>query len=334
MTAIDIIKKKYQERLKIFLSLTVGAIVYSLFFEFFYCWMRYGNPLPFSFEETVLSIIYNFVPIYILVICNYLLIFKFTHGKRPIISAIVCLILSTLALVLIGRVFTLVTGYPVEYAGTMFCNLMIIAGLESIYYAQYSKQILKKHALQEQETLIYKYEALKAQINPHFLFNSLNILYSFIPPEVKDAREYVLHLSKIYRFTLNHNDKAEVNVSTELDFLNSYIRILQIRYNNNLKVNISLQHDAEQRQIIPYSLQMLVENVTKHNFISAESPMSVDIIFGDDGITVSNPLRPKDSDMASTRFGLSYLKHLYFHRGKEFLAGKDGSKFIAFVPYL
>ncbi len=332
--ATDFSKKKIRERLKVFTSLTIGAVIYSLFFEFFYCWMRYGDPLPFSFEETVLSIVYNFVPIYILVFCNYLLIFKLTKGKRPIISALVCLILSTLALVLIGFAFTFVTGYPVEYAGTMFCNLMIIAGLESIYYAQYSKQILKKHALQEQETLIYKYEALKAQINPHFLFNSLNILYSFIPPEVRNAREYVLHLSKIYRFTLNHNDKPEVNVSTELDFLNSYISILQIRYNNNLKVNISLQPDAEQRKIIPYSLQMLVENVTKHNFISEESPISVDITFSDDGITVSNPLQPKESDMASTRFGLSYLKHLYSHRGKVFTAGKEGVKFVAFVPYL
>ncbi len=332
--ATDLSKKKFRERLKVFISLTVGAVIYSLFFEFFYCWMRYGNPLPFSFEETALSIVYNFVPIYILVICNYLLIFKLNQGKRPIFSAISCLILSTIALILIGVAFTFVTGYPVEYAGTMFCNLMIIAGLESIYYAQYSKQILRKHALQEQETLIYKYEALKAQINPHFLFNSLNILYSFIPPEVKEAREYVLHLSKIYRFTLNHNDKPEVNVSTELDFLNSYIRILQIRYNNNLKVNISLQPEVEQRKIIPYSLQMLVENVTKHNFISVEKPMSIDILFSDKGITVSNPLQPKDSDMASTKFGLSYLKHLYSHRGKEFFAGKDGAKFVAFVPYL
>ncbi len=325
---------KYKRRLWTFLYLTMGAIAYTLFFEFFYCWMRYGDPLPFSFNDTIISIVYNFVPIYILVLCNYMLVFKLNRGKRPIISAISCLVLSTITLILIGLIFTLITGFPVEYAGTMFCNLMIIAAFESIYYAQYSKQILRKHALQEQETLIYKYEALKAQINPHFLFNSLNILYSFIPPDVKDAREYVLHLSKIYRFTLNHNDKPEVSVRTELDFLNSYIRILQIRYNNNLKVNISLPTEAEDRKIIPYSLQMLVENVTKHNFISAENPMAVDIIFSDDGITVSNPLQSKDSDLASTRFGLSYLRHLYSHRGKEFKAGKDGCRFIAFVPYL
>lgn len=159
-------------------------------------------------------------------------------------------------------------------------------------------------------------------------------MYSFIPPEIKDAREYVLHLSKIYRFTLNHNDKSEVNVRTELDFLNSYISILEIRYNDNIKVNISLFPGAEEHKIIPYSLQMLVENVTKHNFISSESPMTIDIIFENDGITVSNPLRPKESDMTSTRFGLSYLKHLYYHSGKEFTAGKSGSDFIAFVPYL
>jgi len=326
--------EKKTSKLRTFLHLSVGAVIYALFFEVFYCWMRYGDPFPFSFEETALSIAYNFIPIYFLVFCNYLLIFRLNEGQKPLVSAVVCLILSTVILIIIGWLFTLFTGFPVEYAGTVFCNLMIIAGLESVYYAHYSKLVQKKHALQEQETLIYKYEALKAQINPHFLFNSLNILYSFIPPDNKDAREYVLHLSKIYRFTLNHNDKPEVSVRTELDFLNSYIRILEIRYNDNLKVNISLSPGAEEKKIIPYSLQMLVENVTKHNFISYESPMTVDIKLGNDGITVSNPLRPKESDMTSTRFGLSYLKHLYSHRGKEFTAGKSGSDFIAFVPYL
>lgn len=320
--------------LRTFLYLSVGAVIYALFFEVFYCWMRYGNPFPFSFEETVLSIAYNFIPIYFLVFCNYLLIFRLNEGQKPLVSAAVCLILSTVVLILIGWLFTLFTGFPVEYAGTVFCNLMIIAGLESVYYAHYSQLVLKKHALQQQETLIYKYEALKAQINPHFLFNSLNILYSFIPPDIEEARDYVLHLSKIYRFTLNHNDKTEVSVRTELDFLHSYISILEIRYVENLKVNIFLCPGAEKRKIIPYSLQMLVENVTKHNFISSESPMTIEILFENEGITVSNPLRPKESDMTSTRFGLSYLKHLYFHRGKEFKAWKSGPDFIAFVPYL
>lgn len=328
------LQPKNRAFVRTFLRLSAGAAIYAVFFEVFYCWMRFGAPFPFSFEETLLSIAYNFIPIYFLVFCNYLLIFRLNEGQKPLVSAAVCLILSTLILIFIGWLFTLVTGFPVEYAGTMFCNLLIIAGLESVYYAHYSKLVLQKHALQEQETLIYKYEALKAQINPHFLFNSLNILYSFIPPDIKDAREYVLHLSKIYRFTLNHNDKPEVSVRTELEFLNSYTRILEIRYNDNLKVDISLCHGAEERKIIPYSLQMLVENVTKHNFISSESPMTVCIVFGNDGIRVTNPLHPKESDMTSTRFGLSYLRHLYSHHDKEFTAGKSGADFIAFVPYL
>lgn len=322
-----------RRKLSTLLYLTSGAVGYTLFFEFFYCWMRFGNPVPFSAREMLLSIWYNFIPIFTLMICNYLLVFKLTRGKRPIVSVAICLLLSVLVLVSVGMIFTLFTHYPVDYAGTVFCDLLILAALESIYYVRYSSDILRRHARQQQETLIYKYEALKAQINPHFLFNSLNILYSFIPPDLKDAREYVLHLSRIYRFTLNHNDRSMVSLDTELDFLNSYIRILQIRYDNNLKINIK-NLPAETHYIIPYSLQMLVENVTKHNFISSEFPMSVDIDFSEKGITVTNPIRLKEADVASTKFGLSYLKHLYAYNGKEFKIKKDDTSFQAFVPYL
>lgn len=316
------------------LYLTIGAVIYAIFFEFFYCWMRFGDPVPFTAWEMFLSTVYNFVPIYLLVLINYVLIFKFTKGKRPIASAIYCLILSTATLLVVGWLFTAVTGYPVEYAGTMFCNLLILAGLESIYYANYSKEILRRQALKEQEALLYKYEALKAQINPHFLFNSLNILYSFIPASLSDAREYVLNLSRIYRYTLNHNDKSEVSVRTELDFVRSYIKILRIRFMDNLSVNINGAEAFSQRNIIPYSLQMLVENVTKHNVISSESQITIDINFGEKGITVVNPIRPKENDVVSTKFGLSYLKHLYAFYGREFETENDGKEFKAFVPYI
>ncbi len=321
-------------RLRIFLYLTAGAVGYTLFFQFFYCWMRYGSPIPFDFAETMLSMGFNFVPIYLLVLCNYLLIFHLTHGKRPLVSALYCVILSTLLLLGISLLFTLLTGYPVEYAGTMFCNLLILAGLESIYYARYSAEILRRQALQEHETLMYKYEALKAQINPHFLFNSLNILYSFIPPDLGKAREYVLHLSRIYRYTLNHNDKPMVSVRTELDFLESYIKILQIRFHDKLQVSITGLEGHADRNIIPYSLQMLVENVTKHNVITSTSPMTIHIAFSDHDVTVSNPIRPKASDAIGTRFGLSYLRHLYDYHGREFTVYDDGKVFKASVPYI
>lgn len=320
--------------LRKFLYLTIGAIIYSVFFEFFYCWMRFGNPMPFPLGEMGLSTLYNFVPIYLLVFINYGLIFRYTKGKRPIISAIYCLLISTALLIGISWLFIIVTGYPVDYAGTIFCNLLILAGLESIYYAAYSKEILRQRAMKEQEALMYRYEALKAQINPHFLFNSLNILYSFIPASLSDAREYVLNLSRIYRYTLNHNDKSEVSVRTELDFLNSYVKILRIRFMENLNVDISGVSEQADRKIIPYSLQMLVENVTKHNVISTDNPITIQITLDNEGITVTNPIHPKDCDTSGTKFGLSYLKHLYAFHGRIFRTENDGLRFTAFLPYI
>lgn len=319
--------------MKQLLNLTIGAVIYTVIFQFFYCWMRYGSPFPLSAIEMLVSMAYNFGPIYFLIICNYLLIFKLTAGKRPIIGAVLSFSLSMVWLVVICFMFKLITGLPVEYAGTVFCNLLVYAALETIYYAQVSKEMLRQQALQKQETLLYKFEALKAQVNPHFLFNSLNILYSFIPPADADARDYVLHLSRVYRYTLNHSDKPSVTVREELNFLDSYNQILRIRFHDNFRVDITDIPDADERKIIPFSLQMLIENVTKHNMISSDMPMTVTIQANDNGISITNPIRHKDSDV-SNHFGLTYLSRLYDYHGKKFSTIQDTYQFKAFVPFI
>ena len=320
-------------KLKTLLVLTVAAVVYTLVFQVFYNWMRYNELLPLPVPNMILSLCMNIVPIWILVILNYIIVWKIPHGKKAFPAYAFGLAISMSMLVVINLLFKVVMGRGVEWAGTIFSNLLIYISIESIYHQYLSKLVLRQQALAKQQILQYQYEVLKAQVNPHFLFNSFNILYSFIPPEQDKARECVLNLSHIYRYTLNHGDKTQVSVKEELQFLKAYNEILKIRFHNNFRVEIIGMDKFENRNIIPYSLQMLVENVTKHNMITSTQPMIVKITADETGITVSNPIRKKDVDVA-THFGLQYLSLLYESHKKKFSTICDNITYTAHIPYL
>ncbi len=313
--------------------LSLAAVIYTLVFQVFYNWMRYDSVLPVPIPNMVLSLCMNAVPIWMLVILNYIIVWKIPHGRKAFPTYAFGLTISMCLLILINLLFKVVMGRGVEWAGTIFSNLLLYLSIESIYQQHVSKLVLKQQALAKQQILQYQYEVLKAQVNPHFLFNSFNILYSFIPPYFNEAREYILNLSQIYRYTLKHGEKNQVTVKEELQFLKAYNEILKIRFHNNFQVEITGTDNFEDRNIIPYSLQMLVENVTKHNVITSIQPMTVKITANEKGITVSNPIRRKDTDVA-TNFGLQYLSRLYQCHKKNFSTTCDNLTYTAHIPYI
>lgn len=322
--------KRYS--LKTFFSLTLGAIVYTFVFQMFYNWMRYDVLFPSTLWITLRSILFNSIPFWILINSNYLIIWYYPHNGRTWKSYGVLFLISVSVLVIMNSVIYL-SGIKVEWAGTAFSELLIFIGMAAIYYERVSRIAIRQQALAKQEILQYQYEALKSQVNPHFLFNSFNILYSFLPPELTAAREYVLNLSYIYRYNMNHGNNPHVTLKEEIDFLLAYIKILRIRYNDNFSVEI---HDAEKYEdslIIPYTLQLLVENVTKHNVISSSYPMTVKIIADSEGVTVTNPIRAKEADV-STHFGLKYLKSLYKCHDRLISVSSDSNTYTSFIPYL
>lgn len=309
-----------------------GSLAYLFFFQAFYDCMKYGKLIPVPGQEMVRALAINFFPLLFLVCVNYLIVFKLKVTRHWIKYAIDS-ILSFIALILLNLSFILISGMPVEWAGTVFSNVLILVFIESLYYEKVSRDMVEQQALAKQEILRYQFEALKAQVDPHFLFNSLNILYSIIPPQEDKTRDYVLNLSRIYRYTLNQSDKTEVTLKEELSFLESYMDIMRIRYNNNFNVEIKGIESYEERLIIPYTLQMLVENVTKHNVISTNQPLVVKINADEDGIWVRNVVQPKEAQY-STRIGTTYLSRLYACHNKRFAAGHEGNQYVAKVPYL
>ena len=156
-----------------------------------------------------------------------------------------------------------------------------------------------------------RYEALKQQVNPHFLFNSLNTLNAIIKTDPDKAQQYVQELSYIFRYTLQNEDI--ITLDEELKFTETYGSLMQIRYGSSLQIDLDIRQEYRAYHIIPLSLQTLVENAIKHNIISRRQPLAVRI-FSEDAppaITVANPVQRRTTPGEGKGIGLANLAERY-----------------------
>lgn len=190
--------------------------------------------------------------------------------------------------------------------------IMVSALYESIYmYQRWKESIIEKEKL-ERVHFQSQLEGLRNQVNPHFLFNSLNTLAYIIPEDPEKAVKFVQKLSKVYRYVLEIRDKKLIPVSEELNFLQSYLFLLKERFGENLKVEIDIPTYLHQESIVPLSLQLLFENAIKHNIISSTKPLTVELFTeNDDLLIVRNNLQLKQQTHPSTKVGLENIKNRF-----------------------
>lgn len=181
-----------------------------------------------------------------------------------------------------------------------------------------------------------QFESLKNQVNPHFLFNSLNVLSSLVHIDPALSEKFIDQLARSYRYLLEQKDNELVLLKTEIDFVQSFTFLLKIRFEEKLQVNIKLSADIMQYYVAPLTLQLLIENAVKHNIISSESPLIIDIYNeGDRYLVVSNNLQIREQQLPSTGVGLKNIKDRYkllTQTPTEFFI--DNNKYIAKVPLL
>lgn len=164
----------------------------------------------------------------------------------------------------------------------------------------------------QKENLQSQYDVLKQQVNPHFLFNSLNVLTSLIKLEPDLAEKFSEQLSKVYRYVLENKDNELVDLNTELNFLDAYIFLLNIRFVGKLTVNLNIPDENRNDRIIPLAMQLLIENAIKHNVMSKSNPLIIDIfIDADNNLNVINNLQERPSQIMSTGVGLKNILNRY-----------------------
>jgi LytS/YehU family sensor histidine kinase len=185
----------------------------------------------------------------------------------------------------------------------------------------------------KREGAVAKFESLRNQVNPHFLFNSLNALTNLVYEDQDKAAKFIKQLSEVYRYLLDTRDKEIVPLEEEKNFLNSYLFLQQIRFGDKLKLTVSL--DGKTCMVAPLVLQMLVENAIKHNIISDQSPLSIKIYTDVDFIVVENNVQKKEERVEpSPGIGLENIRRRY-----EFLTDKkvdviERDKFIVRLPMI
>lgn len=155
------------------------------------------------------------------------------------------------------------------------------------------------------------FETLKNQLDPHFLFNSLNVLSSLIEENPKKAQEFTVALSKIYRYVLDQKDKNLISVEEELNFAKLYVSLLKMRFEDAIIINFQTDADMNDFRIVPLSLQLLLENAIKHNIISDQKPLKIAIFKEDNYLVVQNTYQKKQTFEKSTGIGLQNIMQRY-----------------------
>jgi two-component system LytT family sensor kinase len=250
---------------------------------------------------------------------------------------VICLILLWMFNHLIHDVLLIpIEGMPpflTKFALAVLTNIPIFLIFELIYYFQSEQKAIADSEKAKREALLFQHETLRAQINPHFLFNSLNVLSSLIYMNPDNANKFTKALSKTYRYVLSLNRRPLVSVAEELDALGSYIFLMKMRFENSFTLTENKTPACEKNRIIPLTLQLLIENVFKHNVATEELPLHIKITGGSQYITVENNIQPSN-DVDKGGIGLKYLTKQYKLYSKEIIVEHTGQTFIVKVPYI
>jgi sensor histidine kinase YesM len=225
---------------------------------------------------------------------------------------------------------------PSDIINNLLISLLITYFITTFYAASYFFTQWRYHLVKSEKlqraNLEARFETLKTQINPHFLFNSLNTLMYLVVDNPK-AAAYIENLSDFMRYLLQTRDKEAVTLAEEIALVKKYIFIQQNRFGDKMQIDIDIPENYSQLAIPPLALQMLIENAIKHNVISSDNQLHIRIYTSNNHIIVENNLKEKIDKEPSTGVGLTNIKNRYqFLSGKEIVILVENNKFIVKLP--
>ena len=228
---------------------------------------------------------------------------------------------------------------PQEYYRNTLVALVVETTVFSLaYMVNFAVNMQKEVVWQRKQRhqAEFRYFTLKSHVNPHFLFNSLNVLDNIIKESSREeASQYVHKLSGIYRYLLRHEQNRLVPLSEEVIFAKMYLDLLKIRFPEGIKTVNHIADEDLSRMMVPCTLQILLENACKHNAISKEDPLVIELSSDGKSLTVSNRIIPRVTPSASTGLGLQYIRNQYRDlAGKEVVIEKTTERFTVILPLL
>ena len=261
--------------------------------------------------------------------------------KRFAFGIIGSVVFSTSAIIslaiLFEKLFNISIGEGWTYVWiTIVVSLLILLFMLSRQFLYSWRDIYLREEKMRNEVLVSRYEVLKSQINPHFMFNGLNALSSLVHEDQDLAVKYIEQLSKVLRYVLQAGKQEIVTLQEEIEILNSYVFLQKIRYNDNLIVDISLDKTENNFYVAPLVLQMLIENAIKHNEITSENPLKIKLSLANQYLIMQNSVRIKEIALQeSTHVGLTNIHSRYQAlTDKKVVIEETDNNFIVSIPLI
>ena len=266
--------------------------------------------------------------------------------KRIVIGIVGSIVITIIGLILL-RMFTSLyyfgnsLDYFIEneslepYKFGLWITLTIVITFHLIYsYNKYQQKKIKEQKVIA-GTASAKFDALKNQLDPHFLFNSLNVLSSLIEENPDNAQKFTTSLSKVYRYVLEQKNKDLVTVDEELEFAKTYMSLLKMRFEDSIIFEIPEQASNPDSKVVPLALQLLLENAVKHNMVTTSKPLHIRIFEAQGNLIVENNLQPKQIVKKSSGVGLSNIKQRYdLLTDKKVIINQQAKSFAVAIPML
>ncbi len=339
------------KKIKILILISAAASVLLQLF-FFIQWLLPAQPnqLPFNVKNVVFNFLFSFFNCLLFISLGVKAI-KFLNRRYPwkghiTLRIILSLLTAVISGIFIGTIITLVYHY-IFYSGpawpniatnliiTPIANIIGFSVAEGFYiFREWEKSLLLAERL-EKENATARFEMLKQQLNPHFLFNSLSVLSGLVHFDADKAEEFIHKFADIYRYVLETANKQVVPVSEEVGVLKSYIFLQKLRFGESFMFDCRLNEDEFDGFIPPLSLQLLLENAIKHNEVSLEKPLFVILERKNDNIVVSNNKQLRYNLSFSAGIGLKNLTlryHMLSNKKTEII--DNGPYFSVQIPVL
>lgn len=266
--------------------------------------------------------------------------------KLAIMGVIGSVVVSTLAFFLARVIhFTVILGYTfsefkaAETVANYVFSMMIAFIITLIYHLVYFYIALKEAKKRELELLNLKQQneisSLKQQLDPHFLFNNLQVLTSLIEEDKEKAVSFTNELAQVYRYVIQQKDQKLVSLDEEMSFAQSYLQLMTKRFEKGINFNIQGISKGSNWVLVPLSLQLLLENIFKHNEVSESSPLHISLHIENEELIVKNEGNRKKSHTFSTKVGLNNINQQYLQlTGKEISIEKTNTTFVVNLPLI
>jgi len=333
-------------------AILIGTVLYIIFLAIYFFMGRFDDGFNYLvawteyYQNMIFAVILYLVNAYWI---QYLIITykqhlfslkRFAIGiSGNILVSILGIFLSRIVLIVVLEKMPLVEFLSNERPGYYQSSLIIAIIISLLFYAVWYYKYRQETKVKEQKiiagTASAKFDALKNQLDPHFLFNSLNVLTSLIEENPHQAQKFTTALSKVYRYVLEQKNKDLVSVDEEFQFARTYVKLLKMRFEDSIHFEIPDQSSYPDAKIVPLSLQLLLENAVKHNVVTDARPLNIKVYEKNGNLVVDNNLQEKKVVKKSSGVGLQNIQQRYaILTDKQVGINKSENVFRVSIPLL